>query len=78
MSRAAAFWYGVFGAALPEVIRYMRLAATTKIDPPPSGWITYGAISIIYLVAAGIMSMAWKPGCCWSAIWESDSVNRHL
>ena len=73
MSKAAAFWFGLFGAALPEVVRYMRLVASTKIDPPPSGWIAYAIISLLYLGAAGILSVAWRPDNEYKAIWVGAS-----
>lgn len=73
MSRASAFWYGLCGACLPEIVRYARLVATTRIDPPPSGWIVYAAIWVLYLLAAGIMSVAWRPDSEYKAIWVGAS-----
>jgi hypothetical protein len=73
LTKQQAFLWGVFGGIAPEVVRFTVLAKTARIDAPPSGWILYIALSILYTACAGILAIAWKPENEFKAIWVGAS-----
>lgn len=79
ISSRSAFWYGVLGSALPELIRWGKLigyvsgSAPGKVTIPPSGWLIYFCYAVIYSVAAGMITRAWKPDTEWKAVWVGAS-----
>jgi len=73
MSRRACFLWGAFGGILPEVVRFFKIAAAG--DPLPRlNWILYGVFLSLFVCAAGVFSVGWKPESEYKAIWVGASL----
>ncbi len=73
ISKRSAFLYGCFGGILPELLRYSKVVGTQQINVPPSGWIVYSVIVLLSVLAAGVLSVAWKPDTEYKAVWVGAS-----
>ncbi len=73
ISKRSAALFGAFGALLPELLRFSALVANQKISEPPSGWQIYFLVISLYALAAGVLSIAWKPDSEYKAIWVGAS-----
>ena len=73
MSRAEYFWWGAFGGILPEVVRFFKIAAAGA-PLPQLNWFLYGVFLILFVCAAGIFSVAFKPESEYKAIWVGASL----
>jgi hypothetical protein len=79
ISSRSAFWYGVLGSLIPELIRwgkligYVNSPTPEKITAPPFGWLVYFVCAVIYSLAAGMMTRAWKLDTEWKAVWVGAS-----
>jgi hypothetical protein len=76
MKRAERFWWGVLGAALPEVLRFYNLAQRGQVSNDQDAWqiVVYVVASIVYLAVAGFVTVAWAPRNRKEAIWVGASV----
>ena len=66
-----AFWWGLFGSMLPEVLRLYKIAVAGQSQPTFHAY--YIIISVIFVVCAGFFSVAWKPESSFKAIWVGAS-----
>ena len=66
------FWWGAFGASLPEILRFYKLATSGQAMPDLS-W-KYLVAFLVFVAAAGIFSVAWKPENPFKAIWVGISL----
>jgi tellurite resistance protein TehA-like permease len=65
------FCWGMFGSALPEVLRLYKLAVAGQ--PQPEFRWYYIVMSCVFIVFAGIFTVAWKPENPFKAIWVGVS-----
>ncbi len=73
MSRTECFWWGAFGAILPQVVKFFKIVA--EGDPLPHlNWILYFIVLAVFVCAAGGFSIAWKPENRYKAIWIGASL----
>ena len=71
MKSSHSFWWGLFGSVIPEVLRLYKVAVVGQ-SPPTFHWY-YIAISIVFVICAGIFAVAWKPETPFKAIWVGVS-----
>ncbi|WP_218673837.1 hypothetical protein [Candidatus Entotheonella palauensis] len=62
---------GLFGACLPEIVRLRNLLLSN--DALPEFSVTYFLISIIFVIAAGIFCIGWKPENAYKGMWIGAS-----
>jgi hypothetical protein len=67
LSDRQSFMWGCLGAILPEVLRLYTIA-THQQNYPHFSW-PYIIISIIFMLSAGGLTVAWKPENSFKAIW---------
>lgn len=67
----AAFFWGLFGSMLPEVLRLYRVASSGQ--PQPDFHWFYFSMSAIFVVSGGIFTVAWKPENPHKAMWVGAS-----
>ncbi|MBM3773653.1 MAG: hypothetical protein FJW37_00645 [Acidobacteria bacterium] len=72
MPKTQAFFWGCFGSAAPEVIKYYRLAADRQ-PLPGEGWVLYIAMSLIFILFSGGFTVAFRPENEYKAIWAGAS-----
>jgi hypothetical protein len=72
MKRSHLFWWGAFGAVLPELLRFFKLAASGQ-HLPALNWPLYGGLLFLFVLAAGVFSVAWKAENEFKAIWVGAS-----
>ena len=65
------FTWGLFGSALPEVLRLYKIAVGGQAEPTLHWY--YAAMSIVFAICAGIFTVAWKPENSFKAIWVGVS-----
>jgi hypothetical protein len=70
MSPAECFYWGAFGAILPELL---RLYKTIQAGNQPAFQLYYILISAAFVLAAGIFAIAWRPENAFKAIWVGIS-----
>src|SRR5262249_44909552 len=68
---ANGFRWGLFGALLPEVLRFYKIVTTDQLLPHVG--IAYCFVSMAFIVAAGFFTVAWKPENEFKAIWVGIS-----
>jgi len=73
MSGKQCFWWGVFGAILPEIVKFFKLAAIGN-SLPPLNWVVYAVFLLLFAGAAGLFSVAWRPESPYKAIWIGASL----
>ena len=71
------FWWGAFGALLPEIIR-SYLVVTGSRSRQANGVRTLGlpkyfAVSAVYAFSGGLFTFAWQPENEFKAIWVGVS-----
>lgn len=72
MKKSALFFWGAFGAVLPELLRFFKLAASG--NPLPNlNWPLYGGLLLLFVLAAGAFAVAWKAENEFKAIWVGAS-----
>jgi hypothetical protein len=67
LSDLRSFLWGCLGAVLPEVLRLYTIA-THQQNYPNFTWL-YLIISVIFMLSAGGLTVAWKPENAFKAIW---------
>jgi len=67
----AAFGWGAFGAILPEVVRLYKIAQGD--NPMLDLTVVYVVLSVIFVLAAGIFTVAFRPENQWKAVWVGVS-----
>jgi hypothetical protein len=72
MNSHASFWCGCFGAIIPEVSRFFKIAST-RGTIPNLNWALYLGMLVMFCVAAGAVAIAWKPDSEWKALWVGAS-----
>jgi len=70
MPPKASFKWGLFGALLPELLRFYKLV--TLGENPPFSWI-WLIVFLFFVVAAGLLAVAWQPENAFKAIWVGVS-----
>jgi CDP-diglyceride synthetase len=73
MKESHIFWWGCFGALLPELLRFFKLAAAGQ-PLPALNWPLYVGLLVLFVVAAGAFTVAWKAESAFKAIWVGASV----
>jgi hypothetical protein len=71
LNRGESFLWGCLGAILPELIRLYKIVTNAHALPDLT-W-PYFIISVIFIVAAGGFTVAWKPESPFKAIWVGVS-----
>jgi len=71
LTSRAAFWWGLLGSALPEVVRIYKIV-TSGAGEPHFSW-PYFLISVVFLLCAGFFTWAWKPESSFKAVWVGIS-----
>ena len=71
MSSRESFWWGLFGSALPEIVRLYKLVTAAQALPN-YGW-QYFIVSLLFVIAAGFFAVAWKPENPFKSIWVGAS-----
>ncbi|HEV2380731.1 MAG TPA: hypothetical protein VG206_13175 [Terriglobia bacterium] len=73
MSGKQAFWWGAFGAILPEIVKLFKIVAAG--DPLPHlNWTAYIVLLMLFACFAGGFSVAWRPESAYKAIWIGASL----
>jgi len=72
MKNSQLFWWGCFGAVLPELLRFFRLVAAGQ-PLPNLNWPLYGGLFVLFVIAAGPFTVAWKPESPFKAVWVGAS-----
>jgi hypothetical protein len=67
MSNKESFLWGCLGSILPEIVRLYTIA-THQQDFPHFTW-PYLIISILFILSAGGLTVAWKPENAFKGIW---------
>lgn len=73
MKNSRLFWWGCFGAIVPEVLRFFKLAAAGQ-PLPHLNWPIYGGFLVLFVLVAGAFTVAWKAENAFKAIWVGASV----
>ncbi len=73
MKNSSLFWWGSFGAVVPEVLRFFKLAAAGQ-PLPNLQWPIYGLLLVLFVLVAGAFTIAWKAENPFKAIWVGASV----
>ena len=73
MTGKQSFWWGLFGAILPEVVRFFKIAAAGQ-PMPHLNWVAYIVLLLLSACFAGGFSVAWKPESPYKAIWIGASL----
>jgi hypothetical protein len=73
MTKSASFWWGCFGAVLPQAVRFFLLVANGH-PLPTLNWFLYGLLLLPYVLSAGLFSVGWKPENEFKAIWVGASL----
>ena len=66
------FWWGEFGACLPEILRWHNLSMDPKPLPSYHWWL-FVPIQIALIISAGLFTRAAVPKDAKSAIWIGAS-----
>jgi len=66
------FWYGCFGAVLPELLRFFKLVSAGQ-PLPNLNWPLYMILLLLFVLAAGAFTVAWKAENAFKAIWVGAS-----
>lgn len=72
MTARASFFWGVFGAVLPEILRLWKLANGGQHLPDFST--AYFVLLPLFVISGGFFSIAWKPENPFKAIWVGISL----
>jgi CDP-diglyceride synthetase len=72
MKNSHLFWWGCFGAILPELLRFFKLAAAGQ-SLPNLNWPLYAGLLVLFALAAGAFTVAWKAETQFKAIWVGAS-----
>ena len=72
MKETHLFWWGCFGAVLPELLRFFKLVAAGQ-PLPHLNWPLYLFLVLLFIVAAGFFTFAWKAETAFKAIWVGAS-----
>jgi hypothetical protein len=72
MKKSHLFWWGAFGSVLPELLRFFKLVASGQALPPLN-WPLYGGLLSLFVLSAGVFSVAWKAENEFKAIWVGAS-----
>jgi hypothetical protein len=72
MNKSHLFWWGCFGAVVPELIRFLKLAASGQ-PLPHLNWPLYVGLLLLFVLAAGAFAVAWKAENEFKAIWVGAS-----
>jgi len=68
MSKKLCFFWGFFGATLPEILK-LKDIVSGPIQKIEFYSINYLLISLAFACAAGLLSIAWEPENPTKAIW---------
>jgi CDP-diglyceride synthetase len=72
MKNSHLFWWGCFGALLPELLRFFKLAASGQ-PLPGLNWPLYAGLFCLFVLSAGAFCVAWKAENAFKAIWVGAS-----
>lgn len=72
MNKGDCFLWGCTGAAIPEVVRMWKIVSSGGQGLPDFS-LLYFSISIVYVVFAGLFTIAWNPENPYKAIWVGVS-----
>ena len=72
MKKSHLFWWGAFGAVLPELLRFFKLVAVGQ-PLPNLNWLLYMVLLFFFVLAAGAFAVAWKAENEFKAIWVGAS-----
>jgi CDP-diglyceride synthetase len=72
MKNSHLFWWGCLGAVLPELLRFFKLVAAGQ-SLPTLNWPLYIGLFVLFVLAAGAFTVAWKAETPFKAIWVGAS-----
>jgi len=69
------FRWGMFGSLLPEVLRFYKAVTLAQANPEIAVKfaILYTVVSLVFVVCAGLFTVAWRPENEFKAIWVGVS-----
>ena len=56
----ARFFYGLFGASAPEILRWSKIALRPTESDLPANWLIYLVVLTGFIAAGGIFATLWR------------------
>lgn len=72
MKNSHLFWWGCFGAILPQLLRFFNLVAAGQ-PLPNLNWPIFISLFVVFAFAGGAFTVAWKAETPFKAIWVGAS-----